>query len=132
MIYELREITNACRAACRRLLNRFNTITLKIWRSTASNRPASGRRWSAINQELYYLLAWGSLADREGSGTPSLLIRMAGQAPETEKGRRHRRQRRQPVPVAYRLLVPVNDPSRCCEVQPGGPKRLSRAPKILR
>ena len=43
MIYELR-IYHAVPGRLPDLLKRFDTITLKIWESTASSRPASGRR----------------------------------------------------------------------------------------
>ncbi len=44
----------------------FDTITLKLWRSTASE---AGGFWTTVigesNQALYYFVVWDSLADRE-------------------------------------------------------------------
>ena len=48
------------------LLNRFATITLKLWEKHGI-RPAGF--WTTLvgesNQELHYMLAWESLAERE-------------------------------------------------------------------
>ena len=52
MIYEMR-VYRCVPGRLPALLNRFATITLKIWER------------HGINQELTYFLAWESLADRE-------------------------------------------------------------------
>ena len=65
MIYELR-IYRCVPGRLPALLKRFDTITLKLWdkhgiRQTGFWTVAIGES----NQDLYYLLAWESLAERE-------------------------------------------------------------------
>ncbi len=65
MIYELR-IYHCVPGRLPALLNRFDTITLKLWDKHGIRQ--AGFWTTAIgesNQELYYLLAWESLAERE-------------------------------------------------------------------
>jgi hypothetical protein len=65
MIHELR-IYHCMPGRLPALLNRFETITLKLW-ETHGIRQAGF--WTVAigesNQDLYYLLAWESLAERE-------------------------------------------------------------------
>jgi hypothetical protein len=65
MIYELR-VYHAVPGKMPELLNRFDTITLGIWKRHGI-RPAGF--WTVLvgesNQDLYYMLAWESLAERE-------------------------------------------------------------------
>jgi NIPSNAP len=65
MIYELR-IYRCIPGRLPALLKRFETITLDIWKRHGI-RPAGF--WTVLvgesNQDLYYLLAWDSLAERE-------------------------------------------------------------------
>ncbi|MEK9921712.1 MAG: NIPSNAP family protein [Alphaproteobacteria bacterium] len=65
MIYELR-VYHAMPGKMPELLNRFDTITLGIWERHGI-RPAGF--WTVLvgesNQDLYYMLAWESLAERE-------------------------------------------------------------------
>ena len=65
MIYELR-VYKCVPGRLPALLNRFATITLKIWDKHGIKQAGF---WTTLvgesNQELYYLLAWESLADRE-------------------------------------------------------------------
>ncbi|MPZ32527.1 MAG: NIPSNAP family protein [Rhodospirillales bacterium] len=65
MIYELR-VYKCMPGRLPALINRFANITLKIWERHGI-KPAGF--WTTLvgesNQELYYLLAWESLADRE-------------------------------------------------------------------
>ena len=65
MIYELR-IYHCVPGRLPALLNRFDTITLKLWEKHGIKQAGF---WTVgignSNQDLYYLLAWDSLADRE-------------------------------------------------------------------
>jgi NIPSNAP len=65
MIYELR-VYKCVPGRLPALLNRFATITLKLWDKHGIKQAGF---WTTLvgesNQELYYLLAWESLADRE-------------------------------------------------------------------
>ncbi len=65
MLYELR-IYDCCPGRLPALLDRFNTITLKIWERHGIKQ--AGFWTTAIgesNQQLIYFLAWESLAERE-------------------------------------------------------------------
>ena len=65
MIYEMR-VYRCVPGRLPALLNRFNTITLKIWERHGIKQ--AGFFTTLIgesNQELTYFLAWESLADRE-------------------------------------------------------------------
>ena len=65
MLYELR-IYDCCPGRLPALLDRFNTITLKIWERHGIRQAGF---WTTVigdsNQQLVYLLAWESLAERE-------------------------------------------------------------------
>ena len=65
MLYELR-VYNCIPGRLPALLKRFETATLKIW-ETHGFRPAGF--WTVqigeSNNDLYYFLAWESLAERE-------------------------------------------------------------------
>ena len=65
MIYELR-IYHCIPGRLPALLNRFETITLKLWERHGIKQAGF---WTVgigdSNQDLYYLLEWESLADRE-------------------------------------------------------------------
>lgn len=65
MIYELR-IYKCVPGRLPALLNRFANITLKIWERHGIKQAGF---WTTVvgesNQELFYMLAWESLADRE-------------------------------------------------------------------
>ena len=65
MIYELR-IYHCVPGRLPALLDRFDTITLKLWEKHGIKQAGF---WTVgignSNQDLYYLLAWDSLADRE-------------------------------------------------------------------
>ena len=65
MIYELR-IYNCVPGRLPALLKRFDTITLKLWEKHSIRQAGF---WTTLigesNQELYYLLQWESLAERE-------------------------------------------------------------------
>jgi hypothetical protein len=65
MIYELR-VYKSVPGRMPALNNRFANITLKIWEKHGIKQAGF---WTTLvgesNQELYYLLAWESLADRE-------------------------------------------------------------------
>ena len=65
MIHELR-IYDCVPGRLPDLLKRFDTITLKIWQKHGIHQAGF---WTTLigesNQQLYYLLAWESLADRE-------------------------------------------------------------------
>jgi hypothetical protein len=65
MIYELR-IYRCLPGRLPALLKRFDTITLKIWQRHGIRQAGF---WTVAigesNQDLYYLLAWDSLAERE-------------------------------------------------------------------
>jgi hypothetical protein len=65
MIYELR-IYKCVPGRLPALQKRFETITLKIWEKHGIKQAGF---WTTLvgesNQELIYLLAWESLADRE-------------------------------------------------------------------
>ena len=69
MLYELR-IYNCIPGRLPALLKRFETATLKIW-ETHGIRPAGF--WTVqigeSNNDLYYFLAWESLAEREKKWT---------------------------------------------------------------
>ena len=65
MIYELR-IYHCMPGRLPDLLDRFNSITLKIWEKHGIEQAGF---WTTLvgpsNQDLTYLLKWKSLADRE-------------------------------------------------------------------
>ena len=65
MIYELR-VYKCVPGRLSALNNRFANITLKLWEKHGIKQAGF---WTTLvgesNQELYYLLAWDSLADRE-------------------------------------------------------------------
>ena len=65
MIYELR-VYKCVPGRLPALINRFANITLKLWDKHGIKQAGF---WTTLvgesNQELYYLLAWESLADRE-------------------------------------------------------------------
>ncbi len=65
MIYELR-IYHCVPGRLPALLNRFDTITLKLWQKHGIRQAGF---WTVAighsNQDLYYLLAWETLAERE-------------------------------------------------------------------
>ncbi|MBP0462324.1 NIPSNAP family protein [Roseomonas sp. PWR1] len=65
MIHELR-IYRCVPGRLPALLNRFETITLKLW---AKHGIRQAGFWTTLigesNQDLHYLLAWESLAERE-------------------------------------------------------------------
>ena len=69
MIYELR-VYKCVPGRLPALINRFANITLKIWERHGIRQAGF---WTTLvgesNQELYYLLAWESLADREKKWT---------------------------------------------------------------
>ncbi len=65
MIYELR-VYHCVPGRLPALLKRFDTITLKLWEKHGIRQAGF---WTTLigesNQELYYLLQWESLAERE-------------------------------------------------------------------
>jgi hypothetical protein len=65
MLYELR-IYDCCPGRLPALLDRFNTITLGIWERHGIKQAGF---WTTVvgesNQQLIYLLAWESMAERE-------------------------------------------------------------------
>src|SRR5437764_11299931 len=65
MIYELR-IYHCVPGRLPDLLKRFDTITLKLWNKHGIKQAGF---WTVLvgdsNQDLYYLLKWESLAERE-------------------------------------------------------------------
>ncbi len=69
MLYELR-IYDCCPGRLPALLVRFDTITLKLWER--HNIRQAGF-WTTVvgesNQQLIYMLAWDSLAEREEKWT---------------------------------------------------------------
>jgi len=65
MIYELR-VYHAMPGRLPDLIKRFDTITLKLWEKHGIRQAGF---WTVLvgdsNQDLYYLLQWESLAERE-------------------------------------------------------------------
>jgi hypothetical protein len=65
MIYELR-IYHCVPGRLPALLKRFETITLDMWKARGIRQAGF---WTVLvgesNQDLYYLLAWESMAERE-------------------------------------------------------------------
>lgn len=65
MIHELR-VYRCVPGRLPALLNRFETITLKLWERHGIRQAGF---WTVVvgesNQDLFYLLAWESLAERE-------------------------------------------------------------------
>jgi hypothetical protein len=65
MIYELR-VYKCIPGRLPALINRFANTTLKLWEKHGIKQAGF---WTTLvgesNQELYYLLAWESLADRD-------------------------------------------------------------------
>ncbi len=65
MLYELR-IYHCVPGRLPALLNRFDTITLKLWERHGIRQAGF---WTTLigesNQTLYYMLAWESLAERD-------------------------------------------------------------------
>ena len=94
MIYEMR-VYRCVPGRLPALLNRFNTITLKIWERHGIKQ--AGFFTTLIgesNQELTYFLAWESLADREKKWNAFAADpEWHGQARRDREGRRHRRER---------------------------------------
>ncbi|GHD41121.1 NIPSNAP family protein [Thalassobaculum fulvum] len=86
MIHELR-VYHCVPGRLPALLNRFETITLKLWEKHGIRQAGF---WTVLvgdsNQDLYYLLEWDSMAEREQKWTafgsdPEWLAKRA----ETEK-----------------------------------------------
>ena len=76
MIYELR-IYHCVTGRLPALLKRFENTTLELWKRHGIRQAGF---WTVMvgpggNQDLHYLLAWESLAEREQSGTSSRPIR---------------------------------------------------------
>lgn len=69
MIHELR-VYRCVPGRLPALLNRFDTITLKLWEKHGIRQAGF---WTTLigdsNQDLHYLLAWESLAEREAKWT---------------------------------------------------------------
>ena len=69
MIYEIR-VYRCVPGRLPALLNRFSTITLKLWEKHGIKQAGF---WTTLvgesNQDLTYILAWESLADREKKWT---------------------------------------------------------------
>jgi hypothetical protein len=69
VIYELR-IYHCVSGRLPALLKRFDTITLELWKKHGIRQAGF---WTVLvgdsNQDLYYLLAWESLAEREKKWT---------------------------------------------------------------
>src|SRR5512139_1512408 len=69
MLHELR-IYRAVPGRLPALLKRFETITLKLWEKHGIRQAGF---WTTVigdnNQDLHYLLAWESLAEREAKWT---------------------------------------------------------------
>lgn len=69
MIHELR-VYHCVSGRLPALLKRFETITLKLWEKHGIRQAGF---WTVVigdsNQDLYYLLAWESLAEREKKWT---------------------------------------------------------------
>lgn len=65
MLYELR-IYDCCPGRLPALLNRFDTITLKIWERHGIQQAGF---WTTVvgesNHQLIYMLKWASMAERE-------------------------------------------------------------------
>ena len=65
MIYELR-IYHCVPGRLPALLKRFDTITLDMWKKRGIRQAGF---WTVLvgesNQDLYYMLAWDSMAERE-------------------------------------------------------------------
>lgn len=65
MIYELR-VYHAVPSRLPALLKRFETVTLALWKKHGIRQIGF---WTVVvgdsNQDLYYLLQWDSLAERE-------------------------------------------------------------------
>ena len=106
MIYELR-VYKCVPGRLPALINRFANITLKLWDKHGIKQAGF---WTTLvgesNMELYYLLAWESLADREKKWNAFAgRSGVARQARRDREGRPHRRQRGQPVPDADGVLV---------------------------
>ena len=86
MLYELR-VYRCVPGRLPALLKRFDTITLKLWEKHGIRQAGF---WTTLigesNQDLHYLLAWDSLAERERKWTAFAADRewIAARA-ETEK-----------------------------------------------
>ena len=69
MIHELR-VYHCVPGRLPALLNRFETITLELWQRHGIRQAGF---WTVLvgdsNQDLYYLLEWSSLAEREQKWT---------------------------------------------------------------
>jgi hypothetical protein len=69
MVYELR-IYHCIPGRLPALLDRFNNTTLKLWEKHGIKQAGF---WTVLvgssSQDLYYLLAWDSMADREKKWT---------------------------------------------------------------
>ena len=69
MIYEIR-VYRCVPGRLPALLNRFSTITLKLWEKHGIKQAGF---WTVLigdgNHDLYYFIAWESLADREKKWT---------------------------------------------------------------
>src|SRR4030095_2231877 len=104
MIYELR-VYKCVPGRLAALNNRFANITLKIWEKHGIKQAGF---WTTLvgesNQELYYLLAWESLADREKKWN-------AFQADPEWLGRRAEAEKDSPIVSNLAKPVPPATPS---------------------
>ena len=105
MIYELR-IYHCVPGRLPALIKRFDTITLALWKKHGIRQVGF---WTALigesNQELYYMLAWESLAEREKKwnafmSDPEWISKRA----DSRKGRADHRDDEQPDPAADVVL----------------------------
>ena len=136
MIYEMR-VYRCVPGRLPALLNRFANITLKLWEKHGIKQAGF---WTTLvgesNQELYYLLAWESLADREKKWAAFQADpEWHRQARRDREGRRDRRQRLQPAADADGLLVGevagTRDSSGAIS-RPADARWQSRAPMVIR
>jgi hypothetical protein len=69
LIHELR-IYHCCPGRLPALLKRFETVTLEVWKRHGIRQAGF---WTVVvgdsNNDLYYLLEWSSLAEREAKWT---------------------------------------------------------------
>ena len=115
MIYELR-IYHCVTGRLPALLKRFETTTLELWKRHGIRQAGF---WTVLvgdggNQDLHYLLAWESLAERETKWNafatdPEWLAKRA----ESERDGPDRRLDQEHVPAADGVLGGEVTPDRC-------------------
>ena len=134
MIYETR-VYRCLPGRLPALVNRFENVTLKLWEKHGIKQAGFFTTLvGESNQDLTYLLAWESLADRDKKwaafqSDPEWIAARAGQ---DRGGRPDRRQHRQSVAGADQILVGQIGASGKARQMPHGLDHCARRPRSRR